>query len=218
MVLLAAGDIASCASDGDEATAALIRARPRAVVATLGDNVYDAGRPNEFERCYAPTWGAAKNRTRPTPGNHDYDTPGAAGYFTYFGRRAGDPARGWYSYRLGGWHVVVLNSNCDQVGGCHRGSEQERWLRRTLAANRVRCTLAYWHHPRFSSGAKHGGSPATADFWTALYEAGADIVLSGHDHVYERFTPQTPDATAAPGRGIREFVVGTGGRSLYSFG
>jgi acid phosphatase type 7 len=146
-LLLAAGDIASCSSDGDEQTAALVRARPRAVVATLGDNVYEDGRLDEFERCYAPTWGRAKSRTKPAPGNHEYHTEAAAGYFAYFGRRAGEPARGWYSYRLGSWHVLVLNSNCEHVDGCQRGSAQEGWLRRTLAANRVTCTLAYWHHP-----------------------------------------------------------------------
>lgn len=217
-LLLAAGDIAECDSSGDEATAALLRARPRAVVATLGDNVYDDGSLEQFERCYAPSWGTAKTRTRPAAGNHDYHTEGAAGYFAYFGRRAGAPGRGWYSYRLGSWHVIVLNSNCDHVGGCGRGSPQERWLRRTLAAGRATCTLAYWHHPRFSSGDDHGSSDATAAFWDALYEARADVVLAGHDHVYERFAPQTPNGKAAPRRGIRAFVVGTGGAGLYGFG
>ena len=217
-LLLAAGDIASCASNGDEATAALLRARPRAVVATLGDNVYDQGTLDEFERCYAPTWGTVKSRTKPAAGNHDYNTAGAAGYYAYFGRRAGNPTRGWYSYRLGSWHVIVLNSNCRHVGGCARGSAQGRWLRRTLAANRATCTLAYWHHPRFSSGGTHGSSLATVAFWSALYEAGADVILSGHEHVYERFAPQTPAGRAAPRRGIREFVVGTGGAGLYGFG
>ena len=217
-LLLAAGDIASCTSNGDEMTARLLQARPRAVVATLGDNVYDQGRLDEFERCYAPTWGTVKARTKPAAGNHDYNTPGAVGYYAYFGRRAGDPTRGWYSYRLGSWHVIVLNSNCRHVGGCARGSAQERWLRRTLAANRATCTLAYWHHPRFSSGATHGSSLATVAFWSALYEAGADVILSGHEHVYERFAPQTPAGRASPRRGIREFVVGTGGAGLYPFG
>lgn len=217
-LLLAAGDIAVCSSDRDEATAALLRARPRAVVATLGDNAYEDGRLDEFERCYAPTWGTVKARTRPAAGNHDYHTENAAGYFAYFGRRAGDPNRGWYSYRLGTWHVLVLNSNCEHVGGCGRGSAQERWLRRTMAAAHATCTLAYWHHPRFSSGDRHGGSPATADFWNALYDMGADITLAGHDHVYERFAPQTPSGRAAPRRGIRAFVVGTGGAGLYGFG
>jgi acid phosphatase type 7 len=216
-LLLAAGDIAACDSNGDEQTAAVLRAHPRAVVATLGDNVYEDGRLDEFQRCYAPTWGVAKNRTKPAAGNHDYGTEAAAGYFAYFGRRAGHPARGWYSYRLGTWHVIVLNSNCEHVGGCGRGSAQERWLRRTLAGNRATCTLAYWHHPRFSSGDRHGGSPATAAFWAALHADRADVVLSGHDHVYERFAPQTPSERLAQGRGIRAFVVGTGGAGLYGF-
>jgi calcineurin-like phosphoesterase family protein len=216
-LLVAAGDIGRCGSDGDEATAALVQARPRAVVAALGDLAYSRGLPDEFERCYGESWGAFKARTRPTPGNHEYGTPDAAGYFGYFGRWAGTPGRGWYSYRLGAWHVVVLNSNCDQVGGCQRGSAQEAWLRRTLAANRVRCTLAYWHHPRFSSGDVHGAHDKVEDLWRALYAAGADIVLSGHDHVYERFALQAPDGRPAPGRGLRQFVVGTGGSSLYGF-
>jgi acid phosphatase type 7 len=215
-LLLAAGDIAACDSNGDEQTAAILRAHPSAVVATLGDNVYPDGLLDEFERCYAPTWGVAKNRTKPAAGNHEYRTDDAAGYFAYFGRRAGNPGRGWYSYRLGTWHVIVLNSNCAHVGGCGRGSAQERWLRRALAGKRTTCTLAYWHHSRFSSGL-HGGSSATAAFWAALYESGADVVLSGHDHVYERFAPQTPSARPAPARGIRAFVVGTGGAGLYGF-
>jgi 3',5'-cyclic AMP phosphodiesterase CpdA len=215
--LVAAGDIGRCDSDGDDATAALVRARPRAVVATLGDLAYERGRPDEFERCYGPSWGPFKSRTRPTPGNHEYGTSGASGYFDYFGKRAGTPGRGWYSYRLGTWLVVALNSNCDQVGGCGRGSAQERWLRRTLAANRVRCTLAYWHHPRFSSGNQHGATDDVEELWRALYAAGADVVLSGHDHIYERFALQTADGSPATGRGLRQFVVGTGGAGLHGF-
>jgi alkaline phosphatase len=216
-LLVAVGDIGRCGSDGDDATAALVRARPRAVVATLGDLAYDRGRADEFERCYGPSWGPFKGRTRPTPGNHEYGTSGAGGYFDYFGKRAGTPGRGWYSYRLGTWLAVVLNSNCDQVGGCGRGSAQERWLRRTLAANRVRCTLAYWHHPRFSSGNQHGATDDVEELWRALYAAGADVVLSGHDHIYERFALQTADGSPAPARGLRQFVVGTGGAGLHGF-
>lgn len=208
---MAAGDIASCSSSGDEATAALLSSI-KGTVATLGDNVYDSGSPVEFASCYAPSWGRQKARTRPSPGNHDYRTPGAAGYFGYFGAAAGNRAKGYYSYSLGAWHVIALNSNCEAVGGCEAGSAQEQWLRADLRAHRRKCTLAYWHHPRFSSGA-HGSDPMTQPLWQALYDAGADVILDGHDHDYERFAPQTPAGVLDRSRGIREFVVGTGGRS-----
>lgn len=216
-VVVAAGDIASCSSSGDEATAALVAARPQAVVVTLGDNVYDRGRPGEFADCYAPSWGASRERTRPAPGNHDYATAGAAGYFGYFGDAAGDPATGYYSFEVGTWHVVALNSNCTVVS-CAAGHAQEQWLRADLARSPSRCTLAYWHHPRFSSGRAHGSSTAVAPLWQALYDAGADVVLSGHEHHYERLGPLDPSGRLDPERGIRSFVVGTGGRSHYRFG
>lgn len=211
--LLAAGDIASCGSDGDEATAALI-ARIPGTVAALGDLAYERGSDEEFARCYAPTWGKFRARTRPAPGNHDYKTDGGAGYHRYFGSRAGPVGLGWYHYRLGGWLIVVLNSNCDDVGGCTAESPQGRWLRETLAANKTRCTLAYWHHARFSSG-QHGDDDEMEPFWQALYKSGADVVLSGHDHIYERFAPQTPNGRPDSARGIRQFVVGTGGKNHY---
>ncbi|MDP9364989.1 MAG: metallophosphoesterase, partial [Chloroflexota bacterium] len=203
-------------------------------VATLGDNVYRDGmaravdgiaglvgrdRPSlatEFSDCYGPGWGRHKARTRPAAGNHDYDDGDGSGYFGYFGGAAGDPDEGWYSYDLGSWHVVVLNSNCGEVGGCEAGSPQEQWLRSDLAAHPAACTLAYWHHPRFSSG-EHGNAPTMEPIWQALYEAGADVALAGHDHDYERFAPQDPSGRADPARGLREFVVGTGGRSLRGF-
>ncbi len=215
-VLVGAGDIASCSGAGDEATANLLDGIAGTVY-TLGDNVYDNGTATEFANCYEPSWGRHKARTRPAPGNHDYNTAGASGYYGYFGAAAGDPSKGYYSYDLGAWHVVVLNSNCATVGGCGAGSPQEQWLRQDLAASAASCTLAYWHHPRFSSG-KHGGNAATEPFWQALYDHNADVVLSSHDHSYERFAPQTPTGAADPARGIRQFVVGTGGRSHYSFG
>ncbi len=216
-VLLAAGDIASCSSADDEATAALLAARPVAVVATLGDNVYEQGSPDEFTRCYQPSWGASAPRTKPSVGNHDYATAGAAGYFGYFGPAAGDPARGYYSYDLGAWHVVALNSNCSIVS-CSTGSAQERWLRDDLAAHPDGCTLAYWHHPRFSSGTTHGSSSAVGPLWQALYDGHADLVLQGHEHNYERFAPLDPSGRSDPERGLRSFVVGTGGRSHYPLG
>jgi hypothetical protein len=216
-VLIAVGDVAKCSSSGDEATGALVDGMD-GTVALLGDNVYEDGTLAQFRDCFEPSWGRHKARTRPAPGNHEYRTPGAAGYYAYFGDAAGDPAKGYYSYDLGDWHIIVLNSNrsCDDPS-CARGSPQEQWLRADLAANSKRCTLAYWHHPRFNSGAEHGNSSAVAPFWEALYEAGADVVLAGHEHVYERFAPQTPSAAADPARGIRQFTVGTGGRSHYSF-
>jgi len=141
----------------------------------------------------------------------------AAGYFGWFGDIAGDPATGWYSYDLGAWHVVVLNSNCAMVA-CGAGGAQDRWLRADLAASGARCTLAYWHHPRFSSGSTHGSNLAMAPLWNALVELGADVALAGHEHQYERFAPLGPGGAVDPERGIRSFVVGTGGRSHYGFG
>lgn len=216
-VLLAAGDIAQCGEPGSAATAALLRDLP-GTVATLGDNAYSAGSKPEFANCYDPTWGAEKERTRPAPGNHEYGTRGARGYFGYFGSSAGSARTGYYSYDLGAWHIVVLNSNCKEVGGCEADSPQGRWLRQDLAAHPTACTLAYWHHPLFSSGTKHGGDATMQPFWQALYDAGADVVLSSHEHNYERFAPQAPDGTPDRKRGIREFVVGTGGAGHYPFG
>jgi len=214
VVFVGAGDIASCASTGDEATATLLDGISGDVF-TLGDNVYENGTAAEFTNCYAPSWGRHLGRTHPSPGNHDYNTPGATGYYGYFGAAAGDPSTGYYSYDLGGWHLIVLNSNLSMAAG----SAQEQWLRADLAAHQsAGCTLAYWHHPRFSSGSGHGNEPAAQPLWQALYDYNADLVLSGHDHDYERFASQTPAGAADPVRGIREFVVGTGGRSHYGLG
>ena len=210
--LIAAGDVASCASNGDEQTAALV-ARIPGTVAVLGDSVYDRGTPEEYASCYAPSWGRFKARTRPAVGNHEYGTPGAAGYFAYFGRAAGRRDRGFYAYRLGAWRAIVLNSNCSQVP-CGPGSAQLRWLRAELRAHPSRCTLAYWHHARFSSG-PHGPDASMAPLWNTLYAAGADVVLAGHDHHYERFAPLDAAGRVVRRRGIRAFVVGTGGRSHY---
>lgn len=218
VVMVGAGDIAACAIPGDEAVAKLLD-RIDGTVFTLGDNVYDRGTVGEYENCYAPSWGRHKARTRPTPGNHEYYTAGASGYFAYFGAAAGDPQQGYYSYDLGQWHVVVLNSNseCTTIS-CAAGSAQEKWLRADLAANIRACTLAYWHHPRFSSGLEHGNSTAVAPLWNALYDFNADVILNGHEHLYERFAPQNPRGGADRARGIRQFTVGTGGRSHYGVG
>ena len=216
-VFVGAGDIASCDSTGDEATANLLDGIPGTVY-TLGDNVYERGSDADFARCYDPSWGRHKARTMPIVGNHDYTTPGASGYFNYFGAAAGDPSEGYYSYNLGTWHIVALNSMCENVGGCGPGSPMLDWLEQDLAANPTSCTLALWHHPVFSSGSEHGSDPKMIPSWDALYAAGAEVVLSGHDHDYERFAPQTSSGVADPDRGIREFVVGTGGKSHYAFG
>ena len=217
-VLVGAGDITNCGRTQDESTAQLLDTIPGTVV-TMGDNAYPDGTLDQFNNCYGPTWGRHKDRTLPSPGNHDYHVAGAAGYYTYFGAAASplDPGctsncRGYYAYDLGAWHIVALNSEI----AMNAGSAQEQWLRADLAANPKTCTLAYWHKPRFSSG-QHGNNSGSQALWQALYDYGADVVLNGHDHTYERFAPQSPNGQAQSTRGIREFVVGTGGASLYSF-
>ena len=216
-VLVGAGDIASCGLDGDSQTAKLIEGIPGAVF-TAGDNAYEGGTAKEFANCYDPTWGHFKDRTRPAAGNHDWATQNAQGYRDYFGAAAvnsdGDT---WYSYDLGTWHIVVLDANCAQVGGCTADSKQGKWLAADLAANHATCTMAIWHQPRFSSGDEHGNDPSVGPFWTALYAAGADVVVNGHDHDYERFAPQDPEGRVDRQKGIREFVVGTGGAALRGF-
>lgn len=210
-VLVGAGDIADCARSGDEATAKLLDAIPGTVF-TTGDNVYKSGTAAEFAECYAPSWGRHKARTRPAVGDHDYGTAGAAPYFRYFGAAAGDPKKGYYSYELGAWHIVVANSQCEQVGGCGADSPQGRWLRADLAAHPARCTLAYFHHPRFSSiTTSTQPNRRTLPLWQALYAAGAEVIMNGDHHAYERFAPQDPNGRRDQARGIREFIVGTGG-------
>jgi hypothetical protein len=211
-VLVGAGDIAACDSPGAASTAALVAGIPGTVF-TLGDNAYEVGSPDDFANCFDPTWGRFRDRTRPTPGNHDYYTDGAGPYFDYFGGSAGNPNEGWYSYDFGSWHVIVLNSDCDSVGGCGPGSRQVTWLANDLSTDHAQCTLAMWHHALFTSGSELP-TQATADFWRLLYSAGADLILNGHDHDYERFEPMAPDGTLDSARGIRELVVGTGGRNL----
>ena len=215
VVMVGAGDIAHCSTTTDEATAKLLDGISGTVF-TLGDNAYNSGTSAEFANCYNPTWGRHKARTKPSVGNHEYLTSGASGYFNYFGAAAGDPKKGYYSYDRGAWHVVVLNSNCSNVS-CAVGSPQEQWLRADLAAHPNKCTLAYFHAPLYSSG-QHGNSTSVRPFWEALYKANADVVLSGHDHNYERFAPQNPYGAFDSARGIREFVVGTGGTYLRPFG
>jgi acid phosphatase type 7 len=214
-VLVGAGDIASCDDlAGAEATANLLDSIPGTIFA-VGDLAYPDGSDEQFAKCYGPTWGRFKNRTRPAPGNHEYHSSGASGYVNYFGATAGDPKKGYYSYELGDWHIIVLNSECIAVGGCESGSPQEKWLRQDLAAHPTKCTLAYWHNPLFSSGLAHGNDHKVKPLWVALYEANADVVLNGHDHDYERFAPQDPSGRLDKERGIREFVVGTGGKNSH---
>jgi acid phosphatase type 7 len=217
VTIVAAGDIADCgkAPAGQSMaarTAALVKPEDAAVL-TLGDNTYPVGAPREFAECFEPTWGVFKQRIRPSPGNHDYQTAGADGYFGYFGDRAGPARRGYYSYTLDGWHLIALNSNVD----ARAGSEQHRWLLDDLRAAADRpCTLAYWHHPRFSSG-PHGSDPRMHDVYAALHDAGVEIVLAAHDHVYERMAPHDATGAVDRQRGIRSFTVGTGGARLYRF-
>lgn len=211
VVFVGAGDISDCGNDNDEATAQLLD-NITGTVFTLGDNAYSSGTATEFTQCYDPTWGRHKARTRPSPGNHDYGTSGAAPYYAYFGSSAGPSGRGYYSFDLGDWHIVSLNSEVSMSAG----SAQETWLRADLAASAKQCTLAYWHKPRFSSGTDHGSLSSAEPLWQALYDFHAEIVLGGHEHNYERFAPQTPAGVPDPANGIREFVAGTGGKSHYS--
>ena len=228
-IVVAAGDIACSPQDASfnggagtakrchqRATAALIGPLNPAAVLPLGDNQYDKATASEFAGSYDPTWGVYTSITRPVAGNHEYQSPGAAGYFGYFGSAAGDPKKGYYSFDVGAWHLIALNANCGQVGGCQAGSPQERWLAADLAAHPTACTLAYWHQPRFSS-ARQGDNPLTAAFWNDLYAAHADIVLNGHHHHYERFAPMDPSGQGDLARGVREFIVGTGGENLAPF-
>jgi len=210
-ILLAAGDIAACASSGDEAK---LLANNSGTIAALGDLAYPSGTTADFG-CYDASWGKYKSRTKPAVGNHEYLTAQAAPYFDYFGAAAGPRGKGYYSYSLGAWHIIVINSNCSAAGGCKLGSPQEKWLRADLNGTTHKCTLAYWHHPLFSSG-QHGNDVAMRPIWEDLYQAHAEVVLVGHDHDYERFAPQTASGTTDP-NGIREFVVGTGGKNHDRF-
>jgi acid phosphatase type 7 len=214
-VLVGAGDIASCDDlAGAEATAKLIDKIPGTVFAA-GDLAYPDGSDEQFANCYGPTWGRFKDRTRPAPGNHEYHKGGASGYSRYFGAAAGDPDKAYYSYDLGTWHILVLNSECTEIGGCDAQSPQTKWLKQDLARHTTQCKLAYFHKPLFSSGGKHGNDPEIAPLWDALYVSAADVVINGHDHDYERFAPQDPSGHLDRKRGIREFVVGSGGKNSH---
>ncbi|PTA48012.1 DNRLRE domain-containing protein [Micromonospora sp. RP3T] len=208
-VLLNAGDISACSTTGAAQTAQIIAREPGTVMA--GGDLTDSGTAAQLADCYDPTWGQFKSRTKPILGNHDYLTANAKPTFDYFGPVL-PPGKGYYSFDKAGWHIIVLNTNCSHVGGCQAGSPQEKWLRADLAAHPNRCTLAQYHHPLFSSGGRTSSN--VRPLFQALYDAGAEIVINGHNHQYERFAPQNPSGVADPTRGIREFVVGTGGRPL----
>jgi hypothetical protein len=226
-VMIGAGDIASCTSEGDEFTAALVDSVLKAdsaagvadAVFSLGDNAYPDGSDRDFALCFTPSWGdTAKRiikRIYPAPGNHEHSIFGAAPYYEYFGKRAGEPRKGFYSYNFGEWHVIVLNSEIvvNSVFTPEERKAQEDWLNDDLKFNTRKCTLAYWHNPRFSSG-WHGSDRLLAGLWTQLYNSDVDLILNGHDHDYERFKPMTPAGLADSTRGIVEIVVGTGGGEL----
>jgi hypothetical protein len=226
-ILIGTGDIASCTSGGDEATAILVDSVLKAdsvakvanVVFTLGDNAYPDGSDRNYALCFTPSWGDSTKRImrniRPSPGNHEHAIFGAAAYYEYFGKSAGSPRKGYYSYGLGEWHVIVLNSEIvvSQVFSDAERKGQLEWLAADLKANQKKCTVAYWHHPRFSSGV-HGSDYLIGVFWDLLYEGGADLILNGHDHHYERFRPMNPAGVLDSTRGIVELVVGTGGGEL----
>jgi acid phosphatase type 7 len=221
-ILVGAGDIARCGRQESEQTAQLldqvVASGSETVVFTAGDNAYESGTLEEYEQCYGPTWGRHKDRTRPVLGNHEYYLDNAAGYFQYYGAIAGDPQEGYYSYDLGAWHIIVLNSSdhCRAIA-CDGSSPQLQWLRADLTEHRAFCTLAMWHAPLFTSGQDEGSARYLRPFWEALYDNGADVIVNGHEHSYERFAPQTPDGIQDAAYGIREFVVGTGGDSLNAF-
>ncbi len=212
-VVLVAGDVAQCNVRGAQLTADVIQKMPDAIVLAPGDLAYENGSAKDFARCYDPSWGKFKDRTWPAPGNHEYGTPGATGYFSYFGSRVGAPDKGYYSIDLGQWHVVALNSNID----ADVDSAQIAWLRKDLAANSGSCVLAFWHHPRYSSGF-HGSHRRMQATWETLHEHGVSIVIAAHDHHYERFVPLDAQGNQTATGGLRSFVVGTGGSRLYNFG
>jgi acid phosphatase type 7 len=220
VTLAAAGDVACITKEALSetrcqmvATSDLILKEHVQAVLALGDLQYPSGTLSDFQSSYGLSWGRFKDITYPVAGNHEYRTENAQGYFDYFGIVAGDKTKGYYSFDLGAWHLLALNSNCNDVS-CDEGSEQVKWLEADLASHPTLCTLAFWHHPRFSSG-PHGNSDRSIAFWNSLQNHKADLILTGHDHLYERFASRSSDGTLDP-NGIRQFVVGTGGKQLYA--
>ncbi|MEW6180675.1 MAG: metallophosphoesterase [Chloroflexota bacterium] len=215
-VLVGAGDIAICGEEGSQYTAELLDQIPGTVF-TAGDNSNEEGSAANYELCFDPTWGRHKERIYPAPGNHDLLTAQGAPYFAYFGERAGEAGKGYYSFDVGQWHIIVLNSVCEYAGGCGENSPQMEWLREDLQSHDNLCTLAIWHYPLFTSAAR-GGNEVVRPFWKALYDAGADVIINGHDHHYERFAPLNPAGQPDSERGIRQFIIGTGGAGLRGIG
>lgn len=222
VIVLGAGDIAcgtgsSGSSCQQKETSDLLLAINSNRVLALGDNQYETGALSDFQNFYDPTWGRVKSKTSPVAGNHEYGTStgNASGYFAYFGAAAGDPAKGYYSYNLGSWHLIALNSNCARAGGCEPGNPQYTWLQNDLNANPAACTLAYLHHPLWSSSSY--ATSIVKPLMQLLYDHGAELVLAGHAHSYERFARQDPNGNANATYGLREIVVGTGGRSFTRF-
>ena len=218
-VLLAAGDIAECEHQGDEATAKILARFPDATIQTLGDNAYQEGTSADFNECYAPSWGSFKDRTWAAAGNHDHSTKDAQGYSDYFGSRGGPHDKYYYSYDLGAWHVVVLNGDCWRIGGCELDEPQIEWLRRDLEEHAAFCTLAVAHRPPFSSG-RYGDPEDTGrvrPIWQVLYEEGVEVFLTAHEHSYERFAPMNAQGERDDARGVRLFVAGTGGGNVRRF-
>jgi acid phosphatase type 7 len=220
VILVGAGDIGDCSPLADSGvhardTGKLLEAIAPDAIFTAGDNAYPLGSTDDFRNCYEPAWGRFKSKTYPVPGNHDYIQPGALPYFQYFGDRTGPEGfrAGYYSYNLGNWHILALNSLIS-------AAEQIPWVRQDLDEHRTRCTLAYWHYPVFTSGPSNGTADQRVmrDIWRVLFEQGVDVVVNGHDHLYERFLPQDGDGRPNPTLGMTEFVVGTGGAPMYQFG
>ena len=214
-VLIGAGDIAICGQKGDDQTAALLESISGTIF-TAGDNSNEDGTQEQYQNCFGPSWGRFLDRIRPSPGNHDYNNGDGSAYFEYFGEAAGEPGKGYYSFDLGEWHIISLNSNCAYIG-CSPDSAQAAWLQADLAQHPVPCTLAYWHHPRWSSGFA-GNDGRIAPLWRMINQGGVDVVINGHEHHYERFAPMNEEGQVDEKNGTRQFVVGTGGVNLLGFG
>ncbi len=217
-VFVGAGDIAQCDPTLEPALATgRLLDGIGGTIFTAGDNAYYQASDDDFRNCYQPAWGRHLGRTFPVPGNHEYETfRDAAPYYRYFGGQAGTPGVGYYSYDVGDWHIIAINSNYRQGVSVAANSPQGAWLQADLATHKNKCALAIWHHPLFSSG-PNGFNADMRDFWRLLYNAGVDVIINGHDHLYERFAPQTPDGLRDDAKGIRQFTVGTGGAALYDF-